>query len=92
MDISYDSSIIITASSDKTIRIWGLDYGDCHRRLTTDSALTGIKFVPKTHQFFTTDKNGYVKQWDSDVFERILTLQVHFCYLIGYYLPLYIYL
>lgn len=77
MDISYDSSIIITASADKTIRIWGLDYGDCHRRLTTESTLTSIKFIPKTHQFFTTDKNGNVKHWDADVFERVLTLQGH---------------
>lgn len=77
MDISYDSSIIITASADKTIRIWGLDYGDCHRRLTTDSILTSIKFIPKTHQFFTTDKSGNIKHWDADVFERILTLQVN---------------
>ncbi|XP_050431999.1 WD repeat-containing protein 3 [Adelges cooleyi] len=77
LDISYDSSIIITASGDKTIRVWGLDYGDCHRRLTTDSALTSIKFVPQTHQFFTTDKLGYVKHWDGDAFERILTLQGH---------------
>lgn len=76
MDISYDSSIIITASADKTIRIWGLDYGDCHRRLTTESALTSIKFIPMTHQFFTTDKNGNIKHWDADVFERVLTLQV----------------
>ncbi|XP_050542858.1 WD repeat-containing protein 3 [Daktulosphaira vitifoliae] len=77
LDISYDSSIIITVSGDKTIRIWGLDYGDCHRRLTTDSALTSISFVSKTHQFFTTDKNGNVKHWDGDTFERILTLQGH---------------
>jgi len=76
MDISYDSSIIITASGDKTIRIWGLDYGDCHRRLTTESTLTSIKFIPMTHQFFTTDKNGNIKHWDADVFERVLTLQV----------------
>lgn len=75
-DISYDSSLIITGSADKTVRIWGLDYGDCHRRLTTDSSMTSIKFIPHTHQFFTSDKNGYIKHWDADVFERVLTLQV----------------
>lgn len=76
-DISYDSSIIITASSDKTIRIWGLDYGDCHKRITTNSSLTSIKIIPQTHQFFTTDKNGHINHWDADVFERVLTLQVN---------------
>lgn len=76
IDISYDSSIIVTASVDKTIRIWGLDFGDCHKRLTTDFILTSIQFIPKTHQFFTSDKNGNIKHWDADISERILTLQV----------------
>lgn len=83
MDISYDSTIIITASSDKTIRIWGLDYGDCHRRITVDSATTCVKFLPKTHQFFTTNADGNVMHWDADNFERVVTLQVNlktFCY------------
>lgn len=77
MDISYDSTMIITASNDKTIRIWGLDYGDCHRRITVDSATTCIKFLPKTHQFFTTNADGNVMHWDADNFERVVTLQVN---------------
>ncbi|KAL4152712.1 hypothetical protein QTP88_000545 [Uroleucon formosanum] len=63
MDISYDSSIIIFASGDKTIRIWGLNYGDFHKHLPTESTLT--------------NKNGNIKHWDADVFERVLTLQGH---------------
>ena len=31
VDISYDSALIVTGSADKTIKIWGLDFGDCHR-------------------------------------------------------------
>jgi U3 small nucleolar RNA-associated protein 12 len=31
MDISYDSKILISGSADKTVKIWGLDFGDCHR-------------------------------------------------------------
>ena len=31
MDISDDNDIIATASADKTVKIWGLDFGDCHR-------------------------------------------------------------
>jgi len=28
-----DSSLIITGSADKNIKIWGLDYGDCHKSI-----------------------------------------------------------
>ena len=33
MDISSDSSLLISGSADKNIKIWGLDFGDCHRSL-----------------------------------------------------------
>jgi U3 small nucleolar RNA-associated protein 12 len=31
LDISYDGNILISGSADKTVKIWGLDFGDCHR-------------------------------------------------------------
>lgn len=33
LDISSDSTMIVTGSADKNIRIWGLDFGDCHKSL-----------------------------------------------------------
>jgi U3 small nucleolar RNA-associated protein 12 len=39
VDISHDSNILLSGSADKTIKIWGLDFGDCHRcRLTSLSS------------------------------------------------------
>jgi len=29
MDISADSTMLVTASSDKNVKLWGLDFGDC---------------------------------------------------------------
>ena len=29
--VSYDSQLVVTGSADKTVKIWGLDFGDCHR-------------------------------------------------------------
>jgi len=29
MDISADSTLLVTASSDKNVKLWGLDFGDC---------------------------------------------------------------
>ncbi|CAM9221958.1 unnamed protein product [Choristocarpus tenellus] len=33
MDTSDDGTLIVTGSADKTVKIWGLDFGDCHRSL-----------------------------------------------------------
>lgn len=33
MDISSDGDLIATGSADKNVKIWGLDFGDCHKSL-----------------------------------------------------------
>lgn len=33
MDVSDDGELLATGSADKTVKIWGLDFGDCHRSL-----------------------------------------------------------
>ena len=33
MDISGDSTLLVSGSADKNIKIWGLDFGDCHKSL-----------------------------------------------------------
>jgi U3 small nucleolar RNA-associated protein 12 len=77
MDISYDSKIICTGSADRNVKIWGLDFGDCHKSIFAhDDSVKGLKFVPKTHYFFTCGKDGLVKQWDGDNYERIMTIEV----------------
>lgn len=37
MDISSDSTLLISGSADKNIKIWGLDFGDCHRSIFAHS-------------------------------------------------------
>ena len=77
LDISFDSRLVITGSSDRNIKIWGLDFGDCHRSLFAhDDTITAIQFVPKTHLFFSTSKDNKVKYWDADKFLHIQTLTV----------------
>jgi WD40 repeat protein len=68
---------VITGSSDRNIKIWGLDFGDCHRSLFAhDDTITAIQFVPKTHLFFSASKDNKLKYWDADKFLHIQTLDV----------------
>lgn len=77
MDVSYDSMLIATGSADRSVKIWGIDHGDCHRSLAHDDSVTAIQFIGKTHMFFTCSKDGLIKQWDADSFEKIITLTGH---------------
>lgn len=61
------------------MKIWGLDFGDCHKSIFAhDDTVTGLKFLPYTHQVFTCGKDGVLKHWDTDIFERIVTLKGDF--------------
>ena len=33
MDISADSTLIVTGSADRNCKLWGLDFGDCHKSM-----------------------------------------------------------
>ena len=78
LDISSDSRLIITGSADKNVKIWGLDFGDCHKSIFahSDSIMT-VGFVPGTHYFFSAGKDRMIKYWDGDKFDQILTVPGH---------------
>jgi U3 small nucleolar RNA-associated protein 12 len=78
LDISSDSKMIITGSADKNIKIWGLDFGDCHKSIFAHSdSIMALSFVPGTHYFFSASKDKMIKYWDGDKFEQILTIPGH---------------
>ena len=79
LDASDDDTVLASAGAGKSIKIWGLDFGDTHRTLYghTDS-IADLKFVKKTYYFFTaTSKDGTVRYWDGDLFEQIHMLNGH---------------
>lgn len=77
MDISYDSNIIATGSADRNVKLWGMDFGDCHKSMFAhNDSVTSLQFVPSTHYLFTASKDGKVKQWDADTYDNIITLNV----------------
>ncbi|KAH0518405.1 WD repeat-containing protein 3 [Microtus ochrogaster] len=76
VDTLKDGALIATGSADRNVKIWGLDFGDCHRSLFAhDDSVMHLRFVPKSHLFFTAGKDRKIKQWDADKFEHIQTLE-----------------
>lgn len=83
MDISYDSKLIVTCSADKNVRLWGLDFGDCHKAFFAhQDSIMQVAFVPHNHDgnghhFFSASKDNIIKYWDGDKFEQIQKLEGH---------------
>ncbi|KAK8938773.1 hypothetical protein KSP39_PZI010870 [Platanthera zijinensis] len=63
MDISSDGDLIVTGSADKNLKIWGLDFGDCHKSLFAHSdSVMDVKFVQNTHYMFSVGKDRLIKE------------------------------
>ncbi|ODH53661.1 hypothetical protein GX48_00079 [Paracoccidioides brasiliensis] len=83
MDISYDSKLIVTCSADKNVRLWGLDFGDCHKAFFAhQDSIMAVAFIPNNnegngHHFFSASKDHVIKYWDGDKFEQIQKLEGH---------------
>uniref|UniRef100_A0A452SDA4 WD repeat domain 3 n=1 Tax=Ursus americanus TaxID=9643 RepID=A0A452SDA4_URSAM len=72
-----DCKVMVPVISSN-VKIWGLDFGDCHKSLFAhDDSVMYLQFVPKSHLFFTAGKDHKIKQWDADKFEHIQTLEGH---------------
>jgi len=78
-DVSDDNTLLASGGADKNLKLWGMDFGDCHKSIFAhDSTITQVKFVPSTHYIFTTSKDTNIKYWDGDTYNCILTLNAHF--------------
>ena len=74
-DISSDSLLIVSGSLDKSVKIWGMDFGDCHKTLPAHTdVVTCVKFIKNTHFFITCSKDCNIKYYDGDTFDFILLL------------------
>ncbi|WFD25221.1 beta transducin [Malassezia nana] len=91
LDISGDSKLCVTCSADKNVKIWGLDFGDCHRSLFAhDDSIMQVAFEHgqqgvglmggkegASHRFWTVGKDAKVKYWDGDRFLHVQTMEGH---------------
>jgi len=79
MDISSDSKLIATCSADKNVKIWGLDFGDCHKSFFAhQDSVMQVVFQRNSHNFFSAGKDRLIKYWDGDKFENIIKMDGHF--------------
>lgn len=77
-DSSFDDTILASGGADKSIKIWGLDFGDTHRSMYGhEDSITDLRFVNRTHFFFSCSKDRTVRYWDGDKFQQILLLRGH---------------
>uniref|UniRef100_A0A2P2I0C9 WD repeat-containing protein 3-like n=1 Tax=Hirondellea gigas TaxID=1518452 RepID=A0A2P2I0C9_9CRUS len=79
MSFSSDGSILVIGCMDTTLNIHGTDFGD-RRKLLKDAhtgGVTCVQFQGNTHLFFSAGRDGLIKYWDADSFQRIMTLRGH---------------
>jgi len=75
---SSDSTLCATVGMDKSLRFWGLDFGDCHKAVHAhDDYITDVRFVSDSHYVVTCSMDGSVKHWDGDTWTLIQTMRVH---------------
>lgn len=88
MDISHDSKLIITCSADKNVKIWGLDFGDCHKSIFAhEESVMQVAFEKGSHYFWTVSKDKMLKYWDGDKVPVSLLPGVWHSLLIHFYYP-----
>ena len=94
MDISADSKLIVTCSADKNVKIWGLDFGDCHRSIFAhEESVMQVAFektdtqelgAEPSHYFWTVGKDKFLKYWDGD---KVRLYRPHFLAVEGLIMP-----
>ena len=68
-DISSDNTLLVSGSADKSIKIWGMDFGNCHKSVFAhDDSIMSVAFIRDTHYFLSASKDGLIKYWDGDTF------------------------
>lgn len=75
IDISGDNALLVSCSSDKTVRVWGMDFGDCHCSMVHSDGLVGCQFLDRTHHVISMAKES-LNIYDADIHQRIQTVKV----------------
>ena len=74
--ISPDSTLLVTASRDKTSRVWNLHTGELRYILTGHKdKVTGVAFTPDGEMLATSSADETIKIWDSKTGALVRTIR-----------------
>jgi U3 small nucleolar RNA-associated protein 12 len=78
-DISSDNNLLVSASADKNIKIWGMDFGDIHKSIFAhQDSITCVRWVKDTHYFMSCSKDKEVKFYDGDTYDEVFVFDNFF--------------
>ncbi|KNH05437.1 WD repeat-containing protein [Perkinsela sp. CCAP 1560/4] len=75
VSISSDATLLVSGGMDKSVKIWGMDFGDIHRSIKAhEDYVTEVRCIPGTHYIASVSKDGTAKLWDGDHWDLIQEL------------------
>mmetsp|Transcript_144252 Transcript_144252/g.402015 ORF Transcript_144252/g.402015 Transcript_144252/m.402015 type:complete len:926 (-) Transcript_144252:49-2826(-) len=78
VDLSSDSQMLASGSSDKNVKLWSTQFGNCHRSLRAHGeSVMQVRFLPGTHYLASAGRDRELKLWDCDSYELISALRGH---------------
>jgi len=74
---SSDGSLIVTASQDATVRVWGVETGQLRHTLEHTHQVWSVSFSPTGSQLVTGGRDGAARVWDAATGRLLYTLKGH---------------
>ena len=70
IDISSDNALLVSGSADKNIKLWGLDFGDCHRSIFAHG--DAVTSVALSRQSAPSPRSRLSMNWLGSIFRCLV--------------------
>eukprot|EP00703_Trepomonas_sp_PC1_P003549 JAP93057.1 WD40 domain-containing protein [Trepomonas sp. PC1] len=74
LQMSSTGERLFSIGADKTLRSWGLTFGECLKQIKLQKSPSTLLLIPDTHLVFVTSKEGQISQFDMDSYQFIYYL------------------